>query len=103
MQNNANSPVADLFNRDPVDHSVAVADGYNLSLRVHHGHLIIEDGIGRHRRQRRYSRAERMLRRIAILGHTGYLTLDAIQWCADIGISLIQLDSDGRILFVSAS
>jgi CRISPR/Cas system-associated endonuclease Cas1 len=35
-----------------------------------------------------------------ILGHTGTLTLDAVRWCADVGIALIQIDGDGRVLMV---
>lgn len=40
------------------------------------------------------------MRRIVILGHTGTLTLDAIRWCADVGIALVQIDTDGRVLMV---
>ncbi len=100
MPNQGDSLVAGLFSRDPVNASVTVADGYGLTIRVHRGHLVIEDGIGRHRRQRRYSRAERTLRRLVILGHTGYLTLEALRWCADVGVVMVHLDGDGRLLAV---
>lgn len=92
-----------LFSRDPANPQVAVADGYGLTVRVHHGHLVLEDGIGRHRRQRRYSRAQRTLRRLVILGHTGYITLEALRWCADVGITVLHLDSDGAVLTVHGS
>ncbi len=95
--------VESLFGRDPANPQVAIADGYGLTVRVHHGHLVIEDGIGRHRRQRRYSRAQRTLRRLVILGHTGYVTLDALRWCADVGITVLHLDSDGTVLTVHGS
>ena len=100
MPHQPNSLAAELFSRDPHSAAVAVVDGYGLTISVSWGHLLITDGIGQHRRTRRYSRAERVLRRIVILGHTGTVTLDAIRWCADIGIALVQIDSDGRILMV---
>ncbi len=103
MPDQGASLVASLFSRDPADTSVAVADGYGLTIRVHRGHLVIEDGIGRHRRQRRYPRAERTLRRLVILGHTGYLTLEALRWCADVGVVMVHLDGDGRLLTVHGS
>ncbi len=103
MPDQGDSLVASLFSRDPANASVAVADGYGLTIRVHRGHLVIEDGIGRHRRQRRYSRAERTLRRLVILGHTGYLTLEALRWCADVGVVVVHLDGDGRLLTVHGS
>jgi hypothetical protein len=37
------------------------------------------------------------------LGHTGYLSLDALRWLADVGIAWIHLDPDGRVLSTSAS
>jgi len=100
MPVNANSTVADMFTRDSRHPSVLVADGYGLNVHVHHGQLVIRDGIGRHRRERRLSRAERVVRRLVLLGHTGSVTLDAIRWCADVGIALVQLDTDGRILML---
>ncbi len=100
MPDHAASLVATLFTHDPADSHVVVADGYGLTVRVHHGHLVIEDGIGRHRRERRYSRAERTLRRPVILGHTGYVTLEALRWCADVGVAIAHLDGDGRLLTV---
>ncbi len=90
--------VADIFARDAATDTVAVADGYGITLRVYRGHLLIDDGIGQHRRQRRYSRAQRTLRRVVILGDTGYLSLEAIRWCADLNITVVQLDRDGRLL-----
>jgi CRISPR/Cas system-associated endonuclease Cas1 len=98
MPSQNSATVADLFHRDPADRRVAVADGYGLTIRVHRGHLLVDDGIGQHRRTRRYSRAERKLRRLVIVGDTGYLSLEAIRWCADVGIAIVQLDRDHRLL-----
>jgi CRISPR-associated protein Cas1 len=81
---------------------VRVADGYGVKISVHHGRLRIADGIGRHRRSNSYSRATCPFRRLLILGHSGYVTLQAIRWCWDLGIGVIQVDSDRNLLLTSA-
>jgi len=91
----------DIFGRDPRDSTVVVADGYGVSVTVSRGHLIISDGLGKHRRERRLPRAQRTVRRIVILGHTGSLSLEAIRWCTDTGIVLTQLDTDGTLLLTA--
>ena len=91
MQPPATSAVAALFARDPADSSVLVVDGYGVHLHVRHGQLVVDDGIGQHRRQRRLPRAQRTVRRIVLLGHTGAVTLEAVRWCTDTGIALLQL------------
>jgi len=103
MPVNANSTVSNVFTRDTRHPSVLVADGYGLNVHVHHGQLVVRDGIGRHRRERRLSRAERAVRRLVLLGHTGSVTLDAIRWCADVGIALVQIDTEGRVLMVGTN
>jgi CRISPR-associated endonuclease Cas1 len=100
MPHQTNSPAAELFSRDTRSAAVAVVDGYGLTISVSCGHLVITDGIGPHRRERLLPRAQRTVQRIVILGHTGTVTLDAIRWCADIGIALVQIDRDGRVLMV---
>jgi CRISPR-associated endonuclease Cas1 len=86
--------------RRPLNDAILTVDGYGLHLAVGYGHLGITDGIGPHRRTRILPRAQRTVRRIVILGHTGTVTLDAVRWCADTGIALIQIDGDGRVLIV---
>jgi CRISPR-associated endonuclease Cas1 len=39
--------------------------------------------------------------RLVVRGHAGYLSLEAIRWLADQGISLTCLDTDSRILTIS--
>jgi len=90
-----------IFTRDSSNSSVLVLDGYGLSLAVSRGHLVLGDGLGQHRRTRRLPRAQRVVRRIVILGHTGHLSLEAIRWCVDTGIVLTQLDTDGRLLLTA--
>jgi CRISPR-associated endonuclease Cas1 len=95
--------LADIFCRDSTDSAVLVADGYGLSVTVSRGHLLVRDGLGRHRRERRLPRAQRTVQRIVILGHTGVVSLEAIRWCADTGIALLQIDIDGRVLMLAAT
>jgi CRISPR-associated endonuclease Cas1 len=96
------STLNEIFGRDSTSQQVAVLDGYGVHISVDRGHLVIHDGIGRTRRTRRYSKAERSLRRVIVLGSAGSVTLEAIRWCADVGIALYHLDLNGRVLAVAA-
>lgn len=95
--------LAEVYARDATNTAVLVLDGHGLRLGVERGHLLLHDGIGVHRRSRRLSRAQRTVRRIVVLGHTGHLTLDAVRWCAEVGIALVQLDTDGDLLAVAGA
>ncbi len=83
------------------DNSVLTLDGFGLSLTVSRRHLVLCDGIGSQRRQRRLPRAQRTIRRIVILGHTGHVSLEAIRFCHDTGITLFQLSPDGKIFLTA--
>ncbi len=89
------------YSRDSANENVLILDGFGLSITVSRGHLVLRDGLGQHRRERRLPRAQRTIRRIVILGHTGHLSLEAIRWCTDTGIVLTQLDTDGRLLLTA--
>jgi CRISPR-associated endonuclease Cas1 len=95
------SPVAETFGRDASKSAVLVADGYGIRILVKRGHLVVEDGIGRHRRERRFARATHGLRRIVVVGHMGYVSLEAQRWLADVGVAYLHLETDGRILNAS--
>jgi len=95
------TPLAVTFSRDPAGARVLVLDGYGLTVGVSRGHLVLADGLGSHRRTRRLPRAQRTVRRIVILGHTGHLSLEAVRWCTDTGITLTQLDTDGTLLLTA--
>ena len=69
---------------------------------VARGHLIVEDGVGSDRRTRRYHRVTGKLRRLVVIGQTGYITLDAMRWLDDAGASIIHLGPHGRLLASSA-
>lgn len=90
-----------VFSRDSPDASVCVVDGYGLHVAVDRGHLLVRDGIGPDRRERRYSRAGHGLRRIVVIGHAGSVTLEAHRWIADANIGYLHLTTSGRVLTTS--
>ncbi len=75
-----------------------VVDGYGVRISVDRNHLTVSDGIGAHRRLRTLTRSQRAVRRIVVLGEAGTLSLAAIRWCIDTGITLVNLTSDGTVL-----
>jgi CRISPR-associated endonuclease Cas1 len=87
-----------IYTRDSTDSHVAIAHGYNVQLRVLHGHLVIRDGIGRHQRERKYPKADRTLKRIVITAPDGYVTLEALTWCAEHGITVTTLTPDCELV-----
>src|SRR5579864_8868649 len=82
-------------------HGTVFMSGYGLRLQVQHGHLCAEWGVGRDHHKLRLSRVNRNLKRVIILGSSGFATFDAIRLIADIGASLIFLDGRGKLLFAS--
>jgi len=82
---------------------VLVVDGHGIALRVvSRGKLRIEDGIGRQRRLLVLDRAGSGLERLVLIGHAGYVTLDALTWLRAIGAALVQIGRDGEVLAHSA-
>ncbi|MBA3688502.1 MAG: CRISPR-associated endonuclease Cas1 [Chloroflexi bacterium] len=77
---------------------VVVASGYGVRISVFRGRLRINDGIGANRRNRLFQRATSGLKRLVVLGHTGYVSLEALRWLADIRAAYLQIDADGRVL-----
>jgi CRISPR-associated endonuclease Cas1 len=81
---------------------VCVATGYGIRLFVQRGQLVVEDGVGRDRRRRVYSRATHGISRLVVIGTEGFISLEAIRWLQRLGISLIHLDRDATLLASSA-
>ncbi len=78
---------------------VLVVDGFGIALRVlNRGKLRVEDGIGRQRRSLTLDRAGCGLERLVLIGHAGYVTLDALAWLRAIGAALVQIGRDGEVL-----
>jgi CRISPR-associated endonuclease Cas1 len=80
---------------------VVVAHGYGIKIHVQRRHLVLDDGVGRSRRTRRFHRAGNKLNRLVLIGHTGYITLDALRWLRDVNAALVHIDADGRLLTTS--
>lgn len=77
-------------------------DGYGISLRVERGALVARDGLGDQRRERRLFRGDRSVNRVVIYSDSGEVSLAAMRWCADVGISVTVIDPNGvRILSAS--
>jgi CRISPR-associated endonuclease Cas1 len=82
---------------------IHVASGYGLKIYVERGHLIVHDGVGRTRRTVRLSRATSGLERLVVIGHTGFVTFEALRWIRDVGASFAQIGSDGEVIAISSA
>ncbi|UJB45727.1 CRISPR-associated endonuclease Cas1 [Streptomyces sp. A1-5] len=78
-----------------------IVEGFGAKLTVERGQLAIHDGFGPHRRTEKLSRIERRVERIIVTAVDGYVTLDALRWCRDVGISVVMLDPAGDVLMTS--
>jgi CRISPR-associated endonuclease Cas1 len=77
---------------------IVVVDGYGVTVRVHRSQLVVTDGAGRNRQERRFGRATSKLARLIVLGGSGSLSLEAIRWLGDVAAALVCIDRDGQIL-----
>jgi CRISPR-associated endonuclease Cas1 len=75
--------------------------GYGIKVRMQAGHLEIEDGIGPERRRIRLARVGHRLKRLVVVGAEGYLSLAALRWLADQGVSFSMLCTDGTALLTT--
>jgi CRISPR-associated endonuclease Cas1 len=72
--------------------------GYGISARVDRGHLILEDGVGPRRRLGRFARVGHGLKRLAVIGADGAVSLAALRWLADQDAAFVMLNRDGSVL-----
>jgi CRISP-associated protein Cas1 len=89
--------IASTFGRVPDTDAVVTVHGYGCKVRVVHGQLVISDGIGRHQRERRYPKADRRLQRIVVTSMDGYVTLEALQWASEHGITVAMIEPDAEL------
>jgi len=97
------NPLADTFQTQSARNCVLVVDGYGVHLAVQSGHLTVQDGVGRHRRTRRFAKVGHHLTRLVVIGHSGTVTLEALRWLDRVGIHFNHLDTDGTIITASAN
>ncbi len=81
-----------------IKNGVLALTGYGLRVTVDRGHLVVADGICDERRSGRFARATSGLKRLVLLGHTGFITLEALRWLRDVGAAFVQIDADGGIV-----
>jgi CRISPR-associated endonuclease Cas1 len=101
--NNAFVDAAEATYARPQDGSVCVVDGMGLRVGVDRNHLVVVDGIGPYRRERRFHKATHGLTRLVILGQSGNVSLDALRYCDRLGIAVVVIDSGSwRVTFNSS-
>ena len=79
-------------------HGVVTLFGYNSSVSVERGHLVLNDGIAVNRRQGRFSRVRHGLKRLVVIGSTGMVTFEALRWLAGQDAAFVMLERDGSVL-----
>jgi CRISPR-associated endonuclease Cas1 len=75
--------------------------GYGITVRVEHGHLTLEDGIGPDRHKARLPRVRHGLRRLVIIGSDGVVSLAALRWLSDQDAAFVMLDRQGSVLLTN--
>jgi CRISPR-associated protein Cas1 len=79
--------------------TILTVEGYNASLHVERGQLVVRDGFTQEgRREVRFPRGRCNVNRIMVRAPGGTITMDAINWCSHMGIALSFVDSDSRLL-----
>jgi CRISPR-associated protein Cas1 len=94
------SALAETYQR-PDTAGVCIVDGFGCRIAVERGALEVHDGVGPHRRTRRYDRATHGLRRVVILNAGGMVSLDALRWCQALGVGVLVLGPDGTTQLAS--
>jgi CRISP-associated protein Cas1 len=86
---------------DNVSSSTFVLNGYNCSLRVLDGALAVRPGSvsGESHDPLLFYRGTNGVKQIVITSNSGNISLDALYWCRDQGISLLLLDGHGNQVY----
>jgi hypothetical protein len=102
MATNIQLPQQQNSGKSPISKSgVLTISGFGVRVRMQHGHLEIEDGVGPERRTLRFARVGHRLKRLVCISEDGFVTLSALKWLSDVGASLVMLDRMGKLLFVT--
>ena len=95
----------DKSTRTSADPRVIIVDGHGVALTVSRGHVVIRDGDGSTRRERKLSRIDSKtsdgIARIIVLATTGYISFEVMRWADNLGIAIFQVDRDGNTVFCS--
>jgi CRISPR-associated protein Cas1 len=79
---------------------VAVCDGFAVRVVVERGALEVHDGVGPHRRTRRFDKATHQLARLIVIGD-GMVSTAALRWCKAAGVDLVVYDQASETLLTS--
>ena len=52
---------------------------------------------------RRFNRATSGLKRLVVIGHSGFVTLEALRWLKGIDAALVQIGPDGELVAMTAA
>lgn len=74
-----------------------VLGGYGVQVKVHNGSLCVEY---QDRNLLKLSRGVHKIKQLVLFSHGGYLSLSAIEWCVQQGITVLLLDYNGELLQV---
>src|SRR5436309_2485675 len=85
----------------PSKQGVIVLSGYGVSISVERGHLVLSDGVGNERRHGRFSRVHK-IKRLIVIGHSGFVSFDAVRWLKDTGIHFLQMDYDSNVMLADS-
>src|SRR5579863_5840172 len=79
---------------------VLVVQGYDAKLYVERGHLVVHDGFPNEgtRREVRFPRGRCSVARIVVRAGGGTISMEAIDWCARMGIAISFVSSDSTLL-----
>ncbi len=79
---------------------VLTIEGYNAQLFVERGHLVTRDGFASEGKTReiRFPRGRCSIERIVIRAPGGTVSMEAIDWCARMGIAVSFVASDSTLL-----
>jgi hypothetical protein len=84
-----------------IKNGVLTLSGYVISIREDMGCLLVKDGIKGADIEHRFSRASCPFSRLIIVRAEGYVTLAAVRWLHETGISLVHLNFDGTPFLTS--
>ena len=84
MAASLNVPQSLISGKSPIPKSgVLTLSGFGVSVKMHNGHLHIEDGVGLKRRTLKLPRVNHGLKRLVCISEDGFATLSALKWLAE--------------------
>jgi CRISPR/Cas system-associated endonuclease Cas1 len=82
-----------------ISSGVLTVEGYDARLYVERGHLVVKDGFtAEDRREIHFPRGRCAVERIVIRAQGGTVSIEAISWCASMGIAISLVASDSTLL-----